>query len=70
MKTKISVIPRQPIEDLIRIVRGQRVILDADLARIYGVLTWRLNEQVKRNNERFPADFVFTLTTEENRALT
>jgi hypothetical protein len=58
------------VKQLIRTIRGQRVILDAGLAKIYGVLTWRLNEQVKRNKERFPADFVFTLTTEENRALT
>jgi len=70
MKTKTSIIPRQPVEDLICTIRGQRVILDTDLAKIYGVWTWRLNEQVKRNKERFPADFVFTLTTEENRALT
>ena len=70
MKTTTSVIPIQPVEQLIRTIRGQRVILDADLAEIYGVLTWRLNEQVKRNRERFPADFVFTLTPEENQALT
>jgi phage regulator Rha-like protein len=70
MKTNISVIPQLPVEQLIQTIRGQRIILDADLAEIYGVLTWRLNEQVKRNKERFPADFVFTLTTEENRALT
>jgi hypothetical protein len=63
-------IPLQPVEQLIRTIRGQRVILDADLAKIYGVWTWRLNEQIKRNKERFPADFVFTLTTVENRALT
>ena len=59
-----------PVEQLIRTIRGQRVILDADLAKIYGVLTWRLNEQVKRNKERFPADFVFTLTMEETGAMT
>jgi len=70
MKTTTSVIPQQPVEQLIRTIRGQRVILDADLARVYGVWTWRLNEQVKRNKERFPADFVFTLTAEENKALT
>jgi phage regulator Rha-like protein len=70
MKSQTLLIPHQPVEQLIQTIRGQRVILDADLARIYGVLTWRLNEQVKRNKERFPSDFVFTLTTEENRALT
>ncbi len=46
-------------------VRGQKVIIDADLARIYGVTTKRLNEAVRRNAERFPADFMFQLTKEE-----
>ena len=45
-------------------------MLGVDLAELYGVLTWRLNEQVKRNQGRFPIDFVFQLTTEENDALT
>jgi hypothetical protein len=47
------------------ITRGQRVLLDAQLARLYGVETKRLNEQVKRNQKRFPADFAFVLTTQE-----
>lgn len=46
-------------------LRDQAVIIDADLARLYGVPTGRLNEQVKRNAERFPADFIFQLTREE-----
>jgi hypothetical protein len=50
---------------VIRMIRGQQVILDADLARIYGVSTKRLNEQVKRNAKRFPPDFLFQLTGEE-----
>jgi hypothetical protein len=50
---------------VIRSIRGHRVILDADLARIYGVPTKRLNEQVKRNAKRFPPDFLFQLTAEE-----
>jgi hypothetical protein len=54
-----------PIALRILVLRGQRVLLDADLARIYGVTTKRLNEQVKRNSRRFPADFVFQLTYEE-----
>ena len=54
-----------PVEELIRTVRDQRVILDSDLARLYGATTKRLNEQVKRNRERFPDDFVFRLTTAE-----
>jgi ORF6N domain len=53
------------IETLILVVRGQRVMLDADLAVLYGVSTRRLNEQVKRNPERFPADFMFRLTRDE-----
>jgi hypothetical protein len=50
---------------LIHSVRDQRVILDTDLARLYGVPTKRLNEQVKRNASRFPSDFMFRLTSEE-----
>lgn len=53
------------VEPLLHVVRGERIILDADLAQIYGVSTKRLNEQVKRNAERFPADFAFRLTNEE-----
>ena len=53
------------IEPLIRIIRGQQVLLDSDLAILYGVETKRLNQQVKRNIERFPADFMFQLTQEE-----
>ena len=46
-------------------IRGQRVLIDADLAALYGVETKRLNEQVKRNIERFPKDFMFQLTANE-----
>ena len=46
-------------------IRGRRVLLDADLARVYGVTTKRLNEQVKRNRARFPEDFMFRLTRRE-----
>lgn len=53
------------VESLIRIVRGKQVMLDRDLAELYGVETRRLNEQVKRNIERFPEDFMFQLTKEE-----
>ena len=53
------------IEPLIRIIRGQQVLLDSDLAILYGVETKRLNQQVKRNIERFPEDFMFQLTQEE-----
>ena len=47
------------VESLIRNIRGQQVMLDSDLAMLYGVETRRLNEQVKRNIERFPDDFMF-----------
>lgn len=58
-----------PVESLIIALRDERVILDSDLARIYGVKTGALNRAVKRNLERFPKDFVFQLTTEEATAL-
>ena len=57
--------PVEQIESLILTIRGKQVILDRDLARLYGVETGRLNEQVKRNIERFPEDFMFQLTKEE-----
>ena len=57
--------PIDPLLQMIRSVRGQRVILDADLARIYQVPTRRLNEQYRRNASRFPADFAFRLTSAE-----
>src|SRR2546430_3848424 len=55
------------IESAIYLLRGQRVMLDSDLAAIYRVTTKRLNEQLKRNRNRFPDDFAFQLTTEEFR---
>ncbi|MBQ1605528.1 MAG: ORF6N domain-containing protein, partial [Bacteroidales bacterium] len=53
------------IKERILEIRGQRVMLDKDLAELYGVETRRLNEQVKRNIERFPKEFMFQLTDEE-----
>ena len=53
------------IESLIKVIRGQQVMLDRDLATLYGVETKRLNEQVKRNIKRFPEDFMFQLTKDE-----
>ena len=53
------------IEPLIRTIRGQQVLLDSDLAILYGVETRQLNQQVKRNIERFPEDFMFQLTKVE-----
>ena len=58
-------IPRERIEQAILVIRGHKVMLDTDLAYLYGVTTKRLNEQVKRNRNRFPADFIFQLTSKE-----
>jgi ribosomal protein L23 len=60
-----ELIPIDMIERKILLIRGEKVMLDADLAALYGVTTKRLNEQVKRNRERFPNDFMFQLTEEE-----
>ncbi|MBU1320057.1 MAG: ORF6N domain-containing protein [candidate division Zixibacteria bacterium] len=57
------------IESMIYVVRGQRVMLDSDIAELYGVETKRLNEQVKRNLDRFPEDFMFQLAPQEVTAL-
>jgi len=57
------------VESRILILRHQKVILDADLAELYAVPVKRLNQQVKRNKERFPDDFVFQLTPRENKIL-
>ena len=58
-----------PVESRILVLRDHKVILDTDLAELYGVSVKRLNEQVKRNEERFPADFMFQLTPTEHEAL-
>ena len=65
MTKKLERYEAHGIETVILTVRGQKVILDADLARIYGVPTKRLNEQVRRNVDRFPLDFAFVLTDQE-----
>jgi hypothetical protein len=57
------------VDPLIYTIRGRRVMFDSDLAKIYGVTTKRLNEQVRRNKERFPDDFMFRLTAAEVNAL-
>jgi hypothetical protein len=61
MKEELNGYGVPSVESLILVVRGQKVILDSDLARIYGVPTKRLNEQVRRNKDRFPEDFVFQM---------
>ena len=60
-----SLQPLENIENLIHVIRGKQVMLDRDLARLYGVETKRLNQQVQRNLERFPGDFMFQLLKEE-----
>ena len=65
--TTLSV-PVQLIERRIYLIRGQKVMIDFDLAELYGVTTSRLNEQVTRNRKRFPKDFMFRLTEEEAKS--
>ena len=59
------VMVQEAIEQKIFLIRGKKVMLDSNLARLYGVSTKRLNEQIKRNLKRFPADFMFLLTAQE-----
>lgn len=65
MKRNKSIIPDELIARRILFIRGQKVIIDSDLSLLYGVTTKRLNEQIKRNPDRFPEDFLFQLTEEE-----
>ncbi len=65
-----SLIPIERIEQKIYVVRGERVMLDSDLADVYGVTTFNFNKAVKRNIKRFPEDFMFQLTKEEHESLT
>ena len=65
MPKKKAIAPVGKIEKRILLIRGEKVIVDVDLAEFYGVPTKRLNEQVKRNKDRFPEDFMFQLLTEE-----
>ena len=60
----------EQIDGMIHTIRGMRVMLDRDLAKIYGVPTFRFNEAIKRNRDRFPPDFMFQLTREEFDSLT
>ena len=60
-----ELVPREVIENKIYLIRGLKVMLSTDLARLYGVPTMRLNEQVKRNITRFPDDFMFQLSDAE-----
>jgi len=65
----IQLVPVERIERLIHLARAEKVLLDADLARLYGVTTGNLNKAVQRNRQRFPPDFMFQLSDEETTAL-
>jgi len=69
MKQEMLLIPAGSIASVIRFLRGQRIILDADLAVLYGVETRALNQAVKRNRERFPEAFMFQITAKEQDAM-
>jgi phage regulator Rha-like protein len=69
MPSKKLTLPEQKIDNLIREIRGLRVMLDSDLAALYGVEVKALNRAVKRNRDRFPRDFVFQLTGQESEVL-
>lgn len=64
-ESSVALVPIERVERSILLIRGEKVILDADLANLYEVPTKRLNEQVRRNRDRFPPDFMFQLTVEE-----
>ena len=64
-----KLIPQEIIEHKIFVIRGQKVMIDRDLAEMYGVKTKHLNRQVKRNIARFPDEFMFQLNTEEKNEL-
>jgi hypothetical protein len=63
-------IPQETIEQKIYLIRRHKVMLDRDLAALYGVTTFNLNKAVKRNNARFPEDFMFQLSVDEFKSLT
>jgi len=64
-KAMVPSVQLENVERTILTIRGHKVILDTDLARLYSVSTKRLNQQVRRNSDRFPEDFLFQLTAEE-----
>src|SRR5438034_7286373 len=69
MATKSHAVTVTQIDEMIHTIRGTRVMLDRDLAKIYGVATKAFNQAVKRNRQRFPEDFMFRLSPEEAKAL-
>ena len=66
---KQEIVIVKPVESKILVLRGQKVILDSDLAELYGVTVKRLNQQVRRNTYRFPRDFVFQVSATESKSL-
>ena len=64
-----NLVPTERIERSILLIRGHKVMLDTDLAELYGVTTFNLNKAVRRNIDRFPQDFMFQLTADEARVL-
>ena len=68
MKTK-SLVPQEVIENKILLLRGKKIMIDSDLAKLYGVSTKVFNQAVKRNKKRFPEDFMFQLNEEEMKSL-
>ena len=69
MKESLTTLPAERIEQAIYLIRGQRVMLDFDLAALYQVTTKALNQAVRRNRERFPEDFMFQPSPEESKEL-
>jgi hypothetical protein len=69
MSDDTSIIPIERVEQSIYLIRGHKVMLDRDLAVLYGVKTKALNQAVKRNADRFPSDFVFRLSDDETKEL-
>jgi hypothetical protein len=68
-KSTTELVPDEVVISKILLIRGKKVMIDRDLAELYGVTTFRLNEQVKRNKKRFPEDFMFQVTKEEKQQL-
>ena len=68
-ETNIAIVNEEYLKDKIYIIRGQKVMLDSDLAKIYGYSTRRFNEQIRRNIEKFDKDFMFQLSTDEMNQL-
>ncbi len=69
VEKSVDLLPVEIIQNKIYLIRGQKVMLDKELAELYGVSTNRLKEQVRRNFKRFPSDFMIELTWEETEAL-